>query len=94
MHDGREYIRGYFYDITERKAMESALKESEARYRTLSQELQALLDGVPAARLIVASGYSTDPVVANYRDYGFVAALAKPYRMEDISTELARILKN
>jgi PAS domain S-box-containing protein len=55
---------------------------------------RAILRFDPAARLIVASGYSTDPVVANYRDYGFVAALAKPYRMEDISTELARILKN
>ncbi len=54
----------------------------------------AILKLDPAARLIVASGYSTNPVVANYREYGFIAALAKPYRMEDISTELANILNN
>jgi two-component system cell cycle sensor histidine kinase/response regulator CckA len=47
VHNGREYTCGYFYDITERKAMGDALKESEARYRALSLEFQALLDGVP-----------------------------------------------
>jgi CheY-like chemotaxis protein len=55
---------------------------------------RAILAFDPAARLIVASGYSTDPVVANYRDYGFVGALAKPYRMEDVSAELAKILRD
>ena len=47
IHEGREYTCGYFYDITERKATELVLKESEARYRTLSQEFKALLDGFP-----------------------------------------------
>ena len=47
VHNGREYTYGYFYDITDRKAMDDALKESEARYRSLSLEFQALLDGIP-----------------------------------------------
>jgi PAS domain S-box-containing protein len=34
-HDGREYACGYFYDITERKRIEEALRESEERYRAL-----------------------------------------------------------
>jgi len=40
---------------------------------------QQLLQLDPKAKIIVASGYSNDPVMANYREYGFYAALAKPF---------------
>lgn len=39
----------------------------------------------PAAPLVVSSGYSADPVMANYREYGFCAAIEKPYNVEDIA---------
>jgi len=45
----------------------------------------------PAARLIVSSGYSDDPVMAHFAEYGFCAAIEKPYRVEDISAILQRI---
>jgi two-component system cell cycle sensor histidine kinase/response regulator CckA len=44
------------------------------------------------ARLIVSSGYSNDPVMANFRAYGFVDFLVKPYRIEDLSVALKRVL--
>jgi PAS domain S-box-containing protein len=47
VHDGRELTMGYFFNISERKALENALLASEERNRRLSQELQALLDGIP-----------------------------------------------
>ncbi len=37
------------------------------------------------AKVIVSSGYSTDPVIANYKEYGFVAALEKPFNVEQLS---------
>lgn len=43
----------------------------------------------PKARLIVSSGYSDDPVMANYAEYGFCAAIEKPYRVKDIAAVLA-----
>ena len=39
----------------------------------------------PGVRAIVSSGYSNDPVMANYREYGFQAAIRKPYRIEELS---------
>lgn len=42
----------------------------------------------PQARVIVSSGYSNDPVLANFREYGFSAAIAKPYQLK----ELARVV--
>jgi len=54
---------------------------------------KAILEVDPAARLIVASGYSNNPVMANYRQHNFTAALAKPYRLNDISTVLEKVLR-
>jgi len=45
----------------------------------------------PEARVVVASGYSTDPVLAEYEEYGFVGRLVKPFQMEDLARELSRI---
>ncbi|MDT8335971.1 MAG: PAS domain S-box protein, partial [Desulfurivibrionaceae bacterium] len=45
----------------------------------------------PEARLIVASGYSNDPVMAGYRDYGFSAAMIKPFRLEDLQKVLRQV---
>ena len=46
----------------------------------------------PSARVIVASGYSNDPVMANYRDYGFIETLEKPFKIEKLSQVLHRVL--
>jgi PAS domain S-box-containing protein len=43
----------------------------------------------PGVKAIVSSGYSTDPVMANYREHGFSGVAVKPYRLAD----LARTLK-
>jgi CheY-like chemotaxis protein len=53
---------------------------------------QRILEIDPDARLIVSSGYSNDPVMANYRDYGFADFLVKPYRTDDLSGALSRVL--
>lgn len=37
------------------------------------------------AKIIVSSGYSNDPIMANYKDYGFCAAIAKPFQLRDLS---------
>ena len=39
----------------------------------------------PNVTAIVSSGYSNDPVIANYADYGFIARVSKPYEIEELS---------
>lgn len=51
---------------------------------------QQILAYDPAARLIVSSGYSNDPVMAHYADYGFCAAVVKPYRCVEIQLALKK----
>lgn len=43
-----------------------------------------LLQVDPEAKIIVASGYSNDPVMANYREYGFCAAITKPFDLTEL----------
>ena len=43
-------------------------------------------------RAIVATGYYTDPIVAQYQAYGFGASVQKPYRLEDLAAALTRVL--
>ncbi|MCP4338171.1 MAG: PAS domain S-box protein [Desulfobulbaceae bacterium] len=44
------------------------------------------------AKIIVSSGYSNDPVIANHRDYGFAAALKKPYKISEVSEIVSFLL--
>ena len=47
----------------------------------------------PDVRLIVSSGYSNDPVMANYKDYGFYAALSKPFTLAEIKQVTEQVLR-
>lgn len=46
----------------------------------------------PSARLIVSTGNSFDPVMADYESYGFHASLPKPYTPSDMAAVLATVL--
>ncbi|MGB5684557.1 MAG: PAS domain S-box protein, partial [Candidatus Electrothrix sp.] len=50
---------------------------------------QKLLQLDPEAKLIVASGYSNDPVMAEYSEYGFRAAVAKPFTLKELRKAIA-----
>jgi CheY-like chemotaxis protein len=51
--------------------------------------MQAIDPGVCA---IVSSGYSSDPVLANFREHGFRGMVAKPYRITDLANALRAVM--
>ncbi len=51
-----------------------------------------LLEIDPQACAIVYSGYSKDPVLASFRDYGFQAMLPKPFQLDQIAEILANLI--
>jgi len=46
----------------------------------------------PDARVIVSSGYSNDPVMSNYREYGFSGVVLKPYQVAELAGTLQEVL--
>jgi PAS domain S-box-containing protein len=53
------------------------------------EAVRRLLESDPEARVVASSGYANDPIMANFRDYGFRNYVAKPYYLE----ELGRVLQ-
>lgn len=49
------------------------------------RELAAIDPGVKA---LVSSGYGDDPIISDFGSFGFRAALAKPYRLDDVASAL------
>lgn len=52
-----------------------------------------LLQLAPDAKIIVASGYSNDQVLSHYRDYGFCAAVSKPFDLEELGEGINSVLR-
>jgi len=46
----------------------------------------------PDVIAIVSSGYSDDPVMADYEKYGFQGALPKPYKIFELSEVLHEVI--
>ena len=57
------------------------------------QALQELLKKDPGVKAIVSSGYSDDPVMANFKSHGFKGALKKPFTLKELSHLVHEVLK-
>ncbi|HEU4389777.1 MAG TPA: response regulator, partial [Blastocatellia bacterium] len=55
--------------------------------------VERLLELDPDVKAIVCSGYSNDPVMADFDQHGFVGFVAKPYKIQELSDVLRRVAK-
>jgi len=53
-----------------------------------------LLDMDREVNAIVSSGYSNDPIMADFRKYGFKGMVTKPYRIRDLGVTLHEVLNS
>jgi len=91
--DGTEAVKRY------QKAMESG-KSFDAVIMDLTipgqmggkEAVQQLLKIDPEVNAIVSSGYSNDPVMSDFRKYGFKGVVSKPYTIEELGKALQEVL--
>lgn len=56
------------------------------------ETLERLKEIDPAVRAIVSTGFSHDPVVANFKELGFAGVLAKPYVVSEFASVVKKVL--
>ncbi len=56
------------------------------------EAIQDLLKINPKVKAIVSSGYSEDPIMAEFQKYGFSEVIAKPYRVSEMSKILQKVI--
>lgn len=58
------------------------------------EALDKLRQANPEIKAIVSSGYHTDPIMSNFKQYGFSGVIAKPYRMKDLGETLRSVIES
>lgn len=54
--------------------------------------VKTLLEIDHDTRALVSSGYSNDPIMANYEEYGFKGVISKPYKFENLRETIEQYL--
>jgi CheY-like chemotaxis protein len=55
------------------------------------EAIKKLLEIDPGVKAVVSSGYSEDPVMSDYRKYGFSEVIRKPYKLKEIGKILGNL---
>lgn len=55
------------------------------------EAVQEILALDSKAQVIATSGYSMDPIMAHFEDYGFKGRIAKPFKIADVHCEIMRV---
>ena len=88
--DGQAGVEAYVRALEDGERFDVVLLDLTVPGGMGGQEaIRRLLEVDPDAICVATSGYSTDPVMARYADYGFRGRLAKPYDL----AELVRALR-
>lgn len=58
------------------------------------ETLQILRSVDPDVRALVTSGYTNDPILVDFRKYGFSGAVVKPFEVGDLAEAIARSFEN
>jgi len=58
------------------------------------EAIREILKIDPETRAIVSSGYSNDPIMANFETYGFCASLAKPYKIGELREVIQTVIED
>ncbi len=93
--DGKETIRLYKKTLSDGSPAELIIMDLTIPGGMGGREtVQEILKLNLEAKVIVASGYANDPIMANFKEYGFSAAINKPFNLQELTTIIDKMLSN
>lgn len=91
--DGAEGIKKYMEAMTSEKSFDAVIMDLTIPGGMGGKEaVKNLLEIDSGVKAIVSSGYSNDPVMANFSDYGFKGVVVKPFRLDELSKTIHEVL--
>ncbi|UNC91354.1 response regulator [Candidatus Contubernalis alkaliaceticus] len=91
--DGAEAIEKYIQALEEGKPFDLVVMDLTIPGGMGGREtIKRLLKIDPTIKAIVSSGYSSDPVMSYYSEYGFSGVVSKPYKIEELAEVISKFL--
>ncbi len=92
-YDGIDAVAAYQRGISDGRRFDLVISDLTIPGGMGGQEaLRRLREIDPSVKAIVCSGYALDPVMADYREYGFCGMLAKPYEINALGRAVAEAI--
>ena len=92
-YDATTAIRRYEEELRAGKRFDVVISDLTIPGGMGGQEAVLRLRAIdPTVKAIVSSGYAMDPVMAQFREHGFCAMIAKPYEIDALSRTVAEVL--
>jgi len=92
---GREAVSLYEQALKDNQRFAAVIMDLTIPGGMGGQEAMSRLRSIdPAITAFVSSGYSNDPVMAEYAQHGFAGVIVKPYSIDEISKTLGNTLKS
>ena len=91
--DGSEAIARYLEAKESGRPFDALLMDLTIPGKLGGREaIQKLIELDPGVKAIVSSGYSIDPIMGDFTQYGFKGVIAKPYKMEELSQTVRKVI--
>ena len=93
--DGSEAIQMVATAVAAGKPFDCVILDLTVQGGIGGQEaVRMLRNKYPDIKVIVSSGYATDPVLADYRRHGFDGVVAKPYGLRELDEAVCQVISD
>jgi signal transduction histidine kinase/ActR/RegA family two-component response regulator len=93
--EGREAIALYRASKESNDPFDAVILDLSVQGGMGGREAIELLIAIdPQIKAIISSGFSGDPIMFEYKEYGFKTAILKPYKMEELEQVLERLIRS